>query len=370
VLVKLRPILVDLVLAAVFTALTVVTVSSRLGDRLDWFGYVLAGLTAAPVALRQWAPVTTMAVILGALTAFGLLYYADFPNAGVGMLIAMFTVATLRPRPVAAVLATSATGVIVLVYLINPTAVVWSEVIQAVLVVLGTWALGESTRHWGQRTERLAEEATQAVANERVRIARELHDIVAHHMSVISLQSGLAKYVIDTDLPTARTSLATVEETSREALSELRRLLGVLRVDHTADSDTDLRPQPGLATLDELVDRTRGAGLPVELVVTGEPRPLPAGPDLCAYRIAQESLTNVLKHAGPASARIDLSYGTEVVALTVTDDGSGVPATPSPGHGIRGMRERAELYGGVLTAGALPAGGFRVSVRLPMGTTS
>jgi signal transduction histidine kinase len=197
-----------------------------------------------------------------------------------------------------------------------------------------------------------------------VRIARELHDIVAHHMSVISLQAGLAQYVLDTDLPTARKAITTVGDTSREALTEMRRLLDVLRV----DQDDDYRPQPGLAALDDLVERARSAGLPVDVVVTGDVRDLQPGPDLCAYRVAQESLTNVLKHAGPAKARIDVDYGEQTLVLKVTDDGvvDNRAAATHPSHGIRGMRERAELYGGVLTAGLLPEGGFGVVLRLPM----
>jgi signal transduction histidine kinase len=242
--------------------------------------------------------------------------------------------------------------------------IVWSEIVSSVLVVLGAWVLGEGTRRWAERVERLAAQAAQAVADERVRIARELHDVVAHHMSVISLQAGVAQYVLDSDLPTARQAIATVGDTSREALAEMRRLLDVLRVDH----DEDRRPQPGLATLGELAERSRSAGLPLDVVVTGQARELAPGPDLCAYRVAQEALTNVLKHAGPASARIDIDYGEETLTLKVSDTGTaaGTRGVSPTSHGIRGMRERAALYGGVLTAGPLAGGGFGVTLRLPM----
>ncbi|PRY40404.1 signal transduction histidine kinase [Umezawaea tangerina] len=361
--------MVDVLLATVLTGLTICTLLGRTG-RLDWLALVLASLTAAPLALRQRAPVTTTLVIGGALAVYSLNGYGEFPNAGIGVLIALFTVATLRPPSVTAVMCVVTMGVMTFIYLTSTVPFVWSEVVQTILETLGACALGEGTKRWGRRAERLAERAARAVAEERVRIARELHDIVAHHMSVISLQAGLAQYVLDTDLATARKAITTVGDTSREALAEMRRLLDVLRVDHTEDSeDADLTPQPGLAVLGELVDRTRGAGLPVDMVVTGRARPLPPGPDLCAYRVAQESLTNVLKHAGPAKARIDLDYGESTLTLKVSDDGAAVRTRPlaKTSHGIRGMRERAELYGGVLTAGPAENGGFTVVVRLPMG---
>jgi signal transduction histidine kinase len=365
VLANLKPIRLDLLLAVVLTTLTVVTTVEENGP-FTWPAYVLAALTVAPIALRQLAPVATMAVMLGALAAYSLSGFGGLPSAGIGVLVGMFTVATLRPRPVAAVVF-SVTTVVVVVAFLRVAVVAWSEVAQSVLIVVGAWMLGEGTRRWAHRAERLAEEAARAVADERVRIARELHDIVAHHMSVISLQAGVAQYVLDTDLATARQAITTVGDTSREALTEMRRLLDVLRLDH----DEDYRPQPGLAALDELVERARGAGLPVDVVITGVARDLQPGPDLCAYRVVQESLTNVLKHAGPATARIDVDYGEQTLVLKVTDNGRaardrGASGADHQSHGIRGMRERAELYGGVLTAGPAEGGGFGVVLRLPM----
>ena len=363
VLAKLKPIRLDLLLAAVLTTLTVVTAVNQSGAH-NWAAHVLAGLTVVPIALRQLAPVLTMAVMLGALAAYSLFEFGGLPSAGIGALVGMFTVATLRSRLVAALVFSVTTVVVVVAYL-GVAAGTWSEVAQSVLVVVGAWMLGEGTRRWAGRVERLAQDAARAVADERVRIARELHDIVAHHMSVISLQAGVAQYVLDTDLATARKAITTVGDTSREALTEMRRLLDVLRVDH----EDDYRPQPGLASLDELVQRARGAGLPVDVVVSGEARELQPGPDLCAYRVVQESLTNVLKHAGPAEARIDVDYGEQTLVLKVTDNGRVVRrgAADHQSHGIRGMRERAELYGGVLTAGPTAGGGFGVVLRLPMG---
>ncbi|MEO6086901.1 MAG: sensor histidine kinase [Umezawaea sp.] len=360
---NLKPVQVDVLLAAVLTGLTLATLANA-DVRVDWQAWVLSALTAAPLALRQRAPVATAVVIAGALAAYSLLGYGDYPNSGIGVLIAMFTVATLRPRHVAAATFVVVLAVLAAACVLTPVEITWSEVGQSTFQLIGAWVLGESTKRWGERTRRLAEQAARAVADERVRIARELHDIAAHHMSVISLQAGVAQYVIDTDVATAREAITTVGDTSREALAEMRRLLDVLR----PEDGVDRAPQPGLSRLDELVDRTRSAGLPVDVLVTGEARDLPPGPDLCAYRVAQESLTNALKHAGPATARIHLDYGVRTFTLKVTDDGAAVgPRRESTAsHGIRGMRERAELYGGVLTAGPAGEGGFAVVVRLPL----
>jgi signal transduction histidine kinase len=215
------------------------------------------------------------------------------------------------------------------------------------------------------------------VAAERLRIARELHDVVAHAMSVIAVQSGMGAHVIDTQPEEARRALANIEATSRSGLAELRRLLGVLRDD---DADTGdgagtrrpaLAPAPGLGELDALVARASEAGLPVEVAIEGDARPLPPGVDLAAYRIVQEALTNVVKHAGEATARVTVRYGEAEVDLEIVDDGRGRAAaaggTPGAnGHGIAGMRERATIYNGTLDAGPRPEGGFRVAARLPL----
>jgi signal transduction histidine kinase len=223
-------VLVDVPLAVVLTVLTLATLVDSAGGGAPWPAYVLAGLTAAPIALRQRAPVVTMAIIAGALAAYSLLGYGDYPNAGVGVLIAMFTVATLRPRHVAGAMFLVVMAVLAATCVANRTELSWAEVVQSTLQVVGAWVLGEGTRRWGERTRRQAESTTRAVADERVRIARELHDIVAHHLAVISLQAGVAQYVIDTDVATAREAITTVGDTSREALVEMRRLLDVLRL--------------------------------------------------------------------------------------------------------------------------------------------
>ncbi|GII84717.1 hypothetical protein Ssi03_27070 [Sphaerisporangium siamense] len=361
--VRFQPILVDVLLAVVLTGLMVATVVAYGGA--DPFAFALILLMIAPIAVRQRAPVIMMCLMLGALAVYATLNDDMFINTGVGILVAMFTVATLRPRWVAALMFTATTSVMILIYLRLSPAMTWPELVQAVVIVLVAWGLGEGTRRWGEQVERLAERATQAAADERIRIARELHDVVAHHMSVVSLQAGVAQYVLDSDLATARRAIATVGDTSREALTEMRRLLDVLRI----DGHGELGPQPGLADLDGLVARMRRAGVPVDVEVRGKQRPLAPGPDLCAYRVAQESLTNILKHAGPATARVTLDYTVHhLLTLEIVNTGD-PPPPPVPGHtprGIHNMRERAELYGGTVTAGPVD-GGFGVVLRLPTG---
>ena len=208
---------------------------------------------------------------------------------------------------------------------------------------------------------------------ERVRIARGLHDVVAHHMSVISVQAGLARYVLSSDPATTGRALDTIVDTSHEALEEMRRMLALLRVPD-ADQHSEGRthdPAPGLARLDELVERVRSAGVPVRVVVAGPPSPLSSGADLCAYRIVQESLTNVLKHARGAEVVVRLDYREpEELTIQVSDNGPGVSPGPVTGHGLVGMGERAGLYGGSVQAGPGPEGGFVVTLTLPIGTAA
>ena len=210
-----------------------------------------------------------------------------------------------------------------------------------------------------------AAEARRAVAEERTRIARELHDVVAHRVSVMTVQAGAAKTVAANDPAGALRAMEAVEQAGRQALGELRHLLGVLRP--RADVD-ELGPQPGIADVPRLVDQFREAGLDVSLTMDGAQTNLPARVDLSAYRIVQEALTNVLKHAGP-SARAEVRLGTNNrgVAIEVLDNGHSGSILPGSGHGIVGMRERALLLGGSLDAGPRPGGGFQVVANLPMG---
>jgi signal transduction histidine kinase len=216
------------------------------------------------------------------------------------------------------------------------------------------------------RAERLEREREQkarlAVAEERARIARELHDIVAHAVTVIVVQAQAAQRVLEGEQASAREALGSIETTGREALVEMRRLLGILR---EGDREFALDPRPSLAQLDVLAERMREAGLPVELHVEGEALPLPPGVDLSAYRIVQEALTNALRHAGPASAQVVVRYRPEEIELEITDDGHGPVEGRDVGHGLVGMRERAALVGGIVESGTNGRRGYTVRARLP-----
>jgi signal transduction histidine kinase len=207
------------------------------------------------------------------------------------------------------------------------------------------------------------EKAKLAVADERARIARELHDVVAHNLSIMVVQAGAERRAIGAERPDTTEVLASIEATGRAAMAEMRRLLGMLR---RSDDDLALAPQPSLAHLDDLVGQVREAGLPVDLRVEGQPRPLAPGIDLSAYRIVQEALTNALKHAGPARARVTVRFGEDELDIEVADDGAGRADGPTDGHGLVGMRERVTLFGGDLSTGARRGGGYAVRARLPL----
>ena len=230
-------------------------------------------------------------------------------------------------------------------------------------VAAGVWALGEAARN---RHKAISEGTRRAVGEEQARIARELHDVIAHSVSVIVVQAAAADDVFDERPDQARAALRSIESAGREALGELRRLLAPVRP--SADGAPPA-PQPGLDRLDELVAPLRAAGLEVEVRREDAQRgaPLPAGVDLSAYRIVQEALTNTLRHAGAARAEVTVRALDGMLELEVVDDGRGAPGpSAGAGRGIAGMRERAAMLGGTLEAGPLPGGGFRVHARLPL----
>jgi signal transduction histidine kinase len=206
------------------------------------------------------------------------------------------------------------------------------------------------------------ENAKLAVAEERARIARELHDVVAHNLAMMIMQAGGERRVIGSERPQTTAVLETIEDTGRTAMAEMRRLLGMLR----SDDELALAPQPSLRYLDDLVAQVRDAGMPVDLRIEGDPRPLAPGIDLSAYRIVQEALTNALKHAGPARARVTVRYGKRELDIEITDDGAGGANGGPGGHGLVGMRERVALFGGNLAAGQRLDGGYAVRARLPL----
>jgi signal transduction histidine kinase len=244
----------------------------------------------------------------------------------------------------------------------NVHATVQFVVVSTVVILLVHRLVGERERR-AQMAERERDLASrEAVVEERARIARELHDVIAHHVSMMVLQAGAERRALEQAGGDAEV-LETIERTGRSALTETRRLLGMLR----ADGEEPLAPQPRLADVPLLIGQVREAGLPVELEVEGEPRELSAGVELSAYRIVQEALTNALKHAGDAHARVSIRYRPQSIEIEVADDGAGeADASRSGGHGLVGMRERVALYGGRFTARRAPEGGFVVHVSLPV----
>ena len=324
-----------------------------------------------PLLLRRRFPVGAPIFVFGVLAAetllprevvtssqaTGLAVVAAFAVAGTG--------SDLRRALAGAVVGYAALAAIILVEGL-PANRAWPVlVVSAIAWVLGR-ALGARAQRAAdleERAERLERTHAEAVAGERATIARELHDVIAHSVSVMTVQAGAARVLLDEDRPErARESLLAVEETGRQALGEMRRLLGILRGD---DHDTRLAPQPGIAEIEGLAEQVRAAGLPVEVVVEGEPRPLPPGADLAAYRVVQEALTNALKHAGAARAEVSIRYGRTALDLAVTNDGR-VRRNGRVGHGLVGMRERVALYGGDFEAGPREAGGYAVRASLPM----
>jgi signal transduction histidine kinase len=338
--------------------------------------YALALLHTLPLAARRRFPGTVLALCVASGLAVAALGVPPIV-LGLAILAAVYSVAAYGDRWVSlAGLAAAELGSAAVQ--LTPGRFQTPTVVSNALVIGAAWLLGHFVgvrRAYTSRLEQTAElertraeQARRAVAEERLRLARELHDVVAHSISVIAVQSGVGAHVAKTQPEEAAKALAAIEATSRAALIELRRLLGVLRQD--GEPQGELAPVPGLADLDSLLAEVAKAGLGVRLRVEGTPSQLPAGVDLSAYRIVQEALTNVVKHAGPARAQVTIRYRDQEVMVEVTDDGRGVTAPASNGrarvgHGLIGMRERVQVFGGDLEVGPGPVGGFRVAARLP-----
>ena len=338
--------------------------------------YALALLHTLPLAARRRFPGTVLALCVASGLAVAALGLSPI-ILGLAILVAVYSVAAYGDRWVSlAGLAAAELGSAAVQ--LTPGRFQTPTVVSNALVIGAAWLLGHFVgvrRAYTARLERTAElertraeQARRAVAEERLRLARELHDVVAHSISVIAVQSGVGAHVAQTQPEEAAKALAAIEATSRAALIELRRLLGVLRQE--GEPQGDLAPAPGLADLDGLLAEMAKAGLGVRLRVEGTPSPLPAGVDLSAYRIVQEALTNVVKHAGPARAQVTIGYRHQEVRVEVSDDGRGVTAPTGDGrarvgHGLIGMRERVQVFGGDLEVGPGPVGGFRVAARLP-----
>ena len=330
-------------------------------------GFALVVVAGTSLAWRRRAPLT-VATIVSAAVATGALF-GYWPEFVALLWIAVYSAAayTERDRLIRVLLPVAVlTSVAISVGERWDRGLNWIEILTDLVVTFGVPVLlGRMTFNRRRRIVRDREFATrEAVAAERAAIARELHDVVAHHMSVMVVQAGAARAVSGSDPAATAEALRQIEASGRTGLTEMRRLLEVLKAEDDGD---DRAPQPGLARLGELLDAMRASGLSVEAVVEGSPRPLSPGVDLSAYRIVQEALTNALRHAGGASARVVLRYEPDAVELEIADDGPG-PAEDleaSGGHGLIGMRERIQLFGGELEAGPRPDGGFLVRARLP-----
>jgi signal transduction histidine kinase len=338
---------------------------------------------ALPLVVRRRLPVPVFLAVLLLNTVY---YVAGFPPSGLdlALAIALYTVAALRSRTVSLLCCAVIVAVCTLlwVFRVGPY---WSRaslplVVYLVVFFSAAWAWGRyhrvrqemreaQTAELVARAERAERDRTaatrQILAEERNRIARELHDSVAHHMSVMVVQAGAARRVLDADPEGARQALRVIEEAGRRGLGTMPSLVRALRGD---ERGAVLSPQPGLDRLEEMVDLVRAAGLPVTVQRTGMARPLPPGVELSVYRIVQEALTNTLKHAGPATAYVCLTYGEGALEVTVRDDGYGpsAEAEASGGHGLLGMRERVHLFGGDFRAGPDEGGGFNVHARFPL----
>jgi signal transduction histidine kinase len=342
----------------------------------DVLAYLLGASVVGFLLLRRRWPMGVLIASTGVLMIYYSLDYPAFSPAVPLAAAAYFAAAAGHLLPAATLL-----GGMVLVsaswQTVGEDTSLWTVVSRGLLTDAALMAavllLGEAVRNrraWAEevraRLRRADEdrerEAARRVAEERLRIARELHDVMAHTIAALNVQAGVAADVIDDSPDEARASMRTIREQSREAMAELKATVGVLR---GGEPDAPRAPAPGLAGVEGLVRTASGAGLKVDMAVTGVARPLPGAVDLTAYRIVQESLTNVVRHAGASAATVAIRYDPDAVVVQVDDDGRGPNGAGPGGYGLMGMRERAAAVGGTFQAGPAPGGGFRVSARLP-----
>ena len=348
-----------IVFAAVEVVLDVVLRSDPGGPVTTvWFAAPAAALIVVTLLWRRrfsfgapaavWLLAAAVSFVDGRLVVFSVSTFA----AGMA---AAFLLGNLRDGRDAGIgLAVVLGGAAIVVY--NDPAHASGEAVFVPILVGLVWLAGFGLR---KRTV----QAESAVADERVRIARELHDVVGHAVSVMTIQASAVRRLLRPEQERERDALLAVERTGREALAEMRRLVGVLR---DPDESPDLAPQPGLDRVEELLIHARESGLPVELTIEGDPVRLPAGVDLTAYRVVQEGLTNAIRHAGASHAEVHVRYDGDHIEVEVCDDGHGSNGSGHQGHGLAGMRERVSIFAGELEAGSRPGGGYRLSARLPV----
>ena len=385
VLTRLDPRVVDAVVAVVIAVAAFIEAwpgyvpVSQVWARMDWVAYlsplVLALASTLPLAFRRRHPVAVL-LIVGVAMVGWLLRGGESPSAVfLAFFLAIFSAGAYASDRRRSLLSYSVVGAL-FIFLWWTTGQLDSWLVFIFAFSTGIWLAGDALR---TRTIEAAEHERRAVdlerqrsaallqaaAQERARIARELHDVIAHNLSVVVIQAGAAQRVLDEQPEEAREALRQVEQTGRVAMTEMRRLLGVLR---RGDEDPLTVPQPGVDSLDTLLDDVRSAGLPVTLRTSGDPRTLPPGIDVSVYRIVQEALTNALRHAEASHATVEVRYLPRAVEIEVVDDGRGTRDAiwdPEGGHGLAGMRERAQLFDGAFEAGPRPSGGFAVRVVLP-----
>ncbi len=365
-----RPPWLDVVLAGAFVALTVaeaVTVADSAQATKLW---ALSIPALASLAVRRQYPLLVASLV--ANVNFFVNASNEFTTV-LSLVLVAFTVG-YETRPPRSYLGAA----LVLLPFIGNLArsqFLPSDVAAALVFLVGPWAIGTQTRMRADQAEaaefRAAElergqelQAALVAAAERTRIARELHDIVSHSISVVTIQVQAVRRRLGPEHAAEAADLAQVEATARQALNEMRRLFGVLRVEGELPA---MEPQPGLTQLDVLVDRARAGGLDVRLVREGDPMPLPAGIDLAAYRIAQEGLTNALRHSGASEVTVAVRHHLDALQVEVRDNGRGLQRTRNPGHGLVGVRERVALYGGTVEVSNADGGGVSLTATLPLG---
>lgn len=362
---RLRRLPRDYVVATILTLLGLVAAP---GQDPTWAAVPLSLLMTVPLAWRRRNPLAVTTAVMTSVMTQSAAVEGSQPIVPLCVVIVAFTAG----HELGGWRAWAALGLIVLPMWIGLALIGAGigEVVATAVIFGAAWVFGQGLRHRGAEVSALAahaeqlelegqERAAAAAAAERERIARELHDIVAHSISVVAVQTQAVRRRLGPGTEREQDDLQAVEATAREAMVEMRRLLGVLRA---PGGEASLSPQPGLAQLPRLLD---GAGVEVEMHTEGEPRPLPPGVDLAAYRVIQEALTNVRKHAPASSARVALAYGHDALAIRIENDGAAAEVNGRSGFGLVGMRERIRLYGGRLEAGPRAGGGFAVFAQLP-----
>lgn len=378
----MRSLVVDVLLAgvAIYSAwlLTSEVVAAVGAGGYGLAAHLVAVLHGSAVVFRRIAPVPALVGLLVTAAVFGLVLRLPVYMLGPAVLFVAYALGSEFPRRRAGALLMVVELSLVLLLISNSAFPGWDSVALFVGLVAGSWFLGVLARRWQTLARELAERAAEleeartelarhAVTAERLRIARELHDVVAHSMSVIAMHAGVARLAVGTKPDSELAALDVIERSSREALVEMRRLVTVLRDENAGSAERG--PAPGMSDLHTLVAGVVEAGVTVDVRTEGNLASVPAGVSLAAYRVVQEALTNVVRHAGSTRARLDVRASEEAVAIRVDDDGPAVgwqqPALSGGGHGTIGMRERLELYGGTLSTGPREGGGWSVEARLP-----